>query len=191
MNIFKRIGAALGASKPVDEMAAAYPQSALGLAENLSAYPHKVLLADQGVFAYRMEFATFEADAARVVGAIAAEFPLPSLASFQDGQVRNERTAAHFSLRPEFRGAVVVIVTNALPLIAAIDALKLQPPPPWIVFPDADPSALGSLQGDIEYWWDWLFLPFWSAADEATRSRYLTTYPTNEDWLEFLDSHAP
>ena len=176
--------------KPSDEMAGLYPRSALGLAENLSAYPHKLLLADQGIFAYRMEFATFEADAARVVGAIAAEFPLHSLAGFQDGQARSERTSAHFSIRPAFRGAVVVIVTNALPLIAAIDALELPPPPPWIVFPEADPSALGSLQGDIEYWWDWLFLPFWSAANEATRSHYLATYPTNEDWMEFLDFHT-
>lgn len=177
-------------TKPIDEMAGLYPQSALDLADNLSIYPHKVLLADQGIFAYRMEFATFEAEKARVVGAIAAEFPLPSRAHFQDGQARNERTSAHFSIRPEFRGAVAVIVTNSLPLIAAIDDLELKPPPPWIVFPDTDPSALGSLHGDIEYWWDWLLLPFWSAADEATRSRYLATYPPNEDWLEFLEFHA-
>lgn len=81
-------------------MGGLYPQSALGLAEDLSPYPRKLLLADQGIVAYRMEFSTFEADAARVVGAIAAEFPLLSLAHFQEGKARNECTSAHFTWRP-------------------------------------------------------------------------------------------
>lgn len=191
MNILKRIGAALGVAKPADEMAKAYPESALDPAQGFSGHPAKAFLGGKGIYAYRMEFAVFEADGARVIQAIASEFELASQDTFQEGSTRSGGKAVHFSLRPEFGGAVVVIVTNTIPLIEKIDALTLQPPPPWMAFPAVDPSTLGSLQGATEYWWDWLFMPFWSAADSAARARYLAKYPTTEDWLEFLALHAP
>lgn len=191
MNIFKRMGAALGGAKPVDEMARAYPESALETRKDFSAYPAKTFLGAKCVFAYRLEFAVSEHDAARVIDAIAAAFPLSSRDTFQEGSAQGAGAAVHFSLRPEFGGAVAVIVTNSTSLLDNIDALALEPPPPWIAFPELDPSTVGSLQGSIEYWWDWLFLPFWSAADHDTRARYLARHPADQDWLDFLAAHAP
>lgn len=190
MNILKRIGAALGAAKPIDDMARAYPESALDPAQGFAPYPEKVFLGAQNIFAYRLEFMVCEADAERVVQAAASEFDLPSLATFQEGPSKKGGLRLHFSSRPEFGGAVVVLVTNSVSLLRELDALELAPPPPWTVFPELDPSTLGSLQGSIEYWWDWFFLPFWSSADESARARYLAKHPTSAPWVEFVACHA-
>jgi hypothetical protein len=191
MGLLKRITAALGGGNSIDEMVEAYPEAVLDGALSLSGYPQKSFLGAKGICAYRLEFMVSEQDGARVVDAIASEFEIPSRDTFQDGPARNGGKSIHFSLRPEFGGAVVVIVTNSVRLIEKIDALHLQPPPPWIVFPCAAPATLGSLQGSLEYWWDWLFLPFWSAADTDERARYLANYPASADWIEFLATHAP
>lgn len=191
MSIFKHIGAALEGSKPIDEMAEAYPHSALNPAQDFANYPAKVFLGTKNIFAYRLDFMVSEPDAARVVHAVGTEFALPSPATFQEGHIKKGSLSLHFSSRPEFGGAVIVIVTNSIPLLNEIDALDLAPPPPWIVFPDADPSALGSLQGAMEYWFDWHFFPFWNSADTAARSHYLAKHGASKAWLEFVALHAP
>jgi hypothetical protein len=106
----------------------------------------------------------------------------------EQGQSRHGDKSVHFSIRPEFNGAVVVVVTNSTVLIEKIDNLHLEPPPPWFAFPNVDPSTLGDLQGSMEYWWDWLFGPFWNALDDTGRANYLSRFPPDEDWAEFLSS---
>ncbi len=190
MKILNRISAALSVAKPSDVMAKAYPESAFAPTQGFALYPRKVSLAAQGIFALRLEMMISEVDAVRVVQVAGTEFNLPSSAIFQEAATRNDRFVLHFSSRPEFGGAVIIIITNSVPLLEKIDQLVLAPPPPWIVFPELDPSTLGSLQGSIEYWWDWLFLPFWHSADNSTRERYLSKYPADAAWINFLSNHA-
>ncbi|QJE02081.1 hypothetical protein HH212_20355 [Massilia forsythiae] len=190
MDFFKRIAAAFGAGATRDNMAGSYPPAALDELSNFRPYPPKVFLKGQGVFAYRLEFGALEADAAGVVGALASEFGWPNPALLQEGHARRGDKSVHFSIRSEFGGVVVVIVTNCAALINKIDALNIVPPPPWLAFPDADPSSLGSLQGAMEYWWDWLFSPFWSELDARGRVAYLSRFAAHDDWLEFLSSRA-
>jgi hypothetical protein len=140
---------------------------------------------------HRLELALSEADAVRVIAAIAAVFPLPRRDTFQEGSAQGAGTAVHFSLRPEFSGAVAVIVTNSTALLDDINALALEPPPPWIAFPKLDPSTAGSLQGSIEYWWNWLFQPFWSVADHDARALHLARNPADQDWQDFVAAHVP
>lgn len=189
MGIFKKIAALVGASRPIDELIQAYPASALAPAPPLSAYPPKVFLGDRGVHAYRSEFMVGLDDAPRVLGAIASEFELTSTALFQEGSARRGTTSAHFSLRSDFGGAVVTIVTNSYALLQAIDRLALLPPPPWVVFPEFDPETLGSLQGGFAFWWDWFFLPYWRVADPAERERYLERCDATPAWREFVRLH--
>ncbi len=190
MGLFKKIAALVGASKPIDELVDAYPASALAPMPTLSAYPPKVFLGDKNVHAYRTEFMVGLDDAPRVLNAIASEFELASAALFQEGSAHKGSTRAHFSLRPEFGGAVATIVTNSGALLGKIDALEVRPPPPWLVFPDMDPEAVGSLQGSAAYWWDWFFLPFWSAATAEERRRYLEDFKASPEWREFVELHA-
>ncbi len=190
MGLFKKIAALVGACKPIDELVEAYPASALAPTPALAAYPPKVFLGDRGVHAYRTEFMVGLKDAARVARAIASEFESVLDRTFQEGSARKGSTGAHFSLRPEFGGAVATIVTNSGALLGKIDALQVRPPPPWLVFPDMDPEAVGSLQGLAAYWWDWFFLPFWSAATAEERRRYLDEFKASSEWREFVELHA-
>ncbi len=50
-----------------------------------------------------------------------------------------------------------------------------------------DPEGLGSLQGDIDYWWTYLWLPFWlSLSQERWSALDLDT-----EWCEFIVMHQP
>lgn len=191
MGLFKKIAALVGSSKPIDELISAYPASAPDAAPSLAAFPPKVFLGDKGVHAYRTEFMVGLADAARVARAISSEFESVSDRAFQEGSANNGSKAVHFSLRPEFGGAVATIVTNSGALLGRIDGLGLHPPPPWIVFPEIDPEAAGSLQGSTAYWWDWFFMPYWLAATTEERLRYLDEYKASPEWREFVALHAP
>lgn len=191
MGLFKKIAALVGASKPIDELIRAYPASALGPVPSLAAFPPKVFLGDRGVHAYRTEFMVGLEDAARVARAIASEFESVFDSTFQEGSANNGCKAAHFSLRPEFGGAVATIVTNSGALLGKLDSLSLRPPPPWLVFRDMDPETVGSLQGSAAYWWDWFFLPFWRAATSEERLRYLEEFKSSPEWREFIELHAP
>jgi hypothetical protein len=190
MNLFKRIASALSGASPQEDLTSSYPSAAFDGAHEFRAYPAKSLLKDQGVFAYRLEFATFEADANLVMNALTSQFDWPLHEPFQEGKARQGNKSTHFSIRREFGGAVIVMVTNSTELITRIDALDLQPPPPWLVFPHADPLTLGSLQGSMEYWWDWLFSPFWNTLDAEDREIYLKRYSANQDWGDFLSAHS-
>ncbi|NYE60731.1 hypothetical protein FHW58_001883 [Duganella sp. 1224] len=191
MNIFKRIGAVLTGAKPEHALARDYPQNNLLSAPAFANYPQKAYLGDQGIFAYRMEFMVTEADARRILNTLNTEFDLMSQDMFQEGHLATPTQSIHFSLRPEFGGVRVAIVTNSVKLLEGIDALALEPPPPWAIFPEADPSALGSLQGPMAYWWDWFFLPFWTTANASKRQRYLAAHPTDQEWVDFLMLHSP
>ncbi|TWI69243.1 hypothetical protein IP91_00309 [Pseudoduganella lurida] len=191
MGLFKKIAALLGESKPIDELIRAYPASALEAAPSLAVFPPKLFLGDQDVHAYRTEFMVNLEDATRVATAISSEFDSVSDRAFQEGSANNGSKAVHFSLRPEFGGAVATIVTNSGALLGKIDGLDLHPSPPWIVFPEIEPETVGSLQGSIEYWWDWFFLPYWLAATTQERLRYLDQYNASPQWREFVTLHAP
>ncbi len=191
MGLFKKIAALVGGAKPINELISTYSASALEATSSLAAFPPKVFLGDQGVHAYRTEFMVGLEDAARVARAISSEFGSVSDGLFQEGSANNGAKAAHFSLRPEFGGAVATIVTNSGALLGKIDGLDLHPPPPWIVFPEIDPEAVGSLQGSMAYWWDWFFLPYWLAATTEERLRYLDEYKASPEWREFVELHAP
>lgn len=190
MELFKKLAALVGAPRPIDALIGAYPASACDSTPSLAAFPPKIFLGDKGVHAYRTEFMVSSEDAARVARAIASEFECVSDGPLQEGSARNGAKAVHFSLRPEFAGAVVTIVTNSGALLATIDGLGLRPPPPWRVFPDIDPEAVGSLQGSAAYWWDWFFLPFWRAATSAERQRYLEDFKASPDWRECIELHT-
>ena len=189
MGLFRKLGAIIGGTKPIDELARAYPIDALDAESTYSPYPPKSFLGDKAVYAHRTEFMVGLADAARVIEVIGSDFDLAGQAPLQDGSARRGLKAVHFSLRHEFGGAVVTILTNTASLLSKIDSLKLRPPPPWVVFPEVDPESVGSLQGSLAYWWEWWFLPFWRAADFTERQRYLEEFDASPEWRAFLELH--
>lgn len=86
---------------------------------------------------------------------------------------------------PSFAGTVVSFASDDLDVLEALQQTKLEPPLPADSFPWIDPEGLGSLQGDMEYWWTYLWLPFWEALNQEERLA-LNLEP---DWREFIAIH--
>ncbi|WP_368172958.1 hypothetical protein [Aeromonas sp. R2-1] len=86
-----------------------------------------------------------------------------------------------------FAGTVVSFASDDLDVIDALQQIRLEPPLPADSFPLIDPESLGSLQGDMEYWWTSLWLPFWEALSQEERLA-LSLEP---EWREFIAIHYP
>ncbi|WP_439672423.1 hypothetical protein [Cupriavidus necator] len=64
----------------------------------------------------------------------------------------------------EFSGSIVSMMTNDTSVFDRIVVADSSPPPPWVAFPEIrEPLKLGFLQGDIEYWCDNYWSPFWES----------------------------
>ncbi|MFG0453952.1 hypothetical protein [Shewanella mangrovisoli] len=83
----------------------------------------------------------------------------------------------------DFAGICVLLISNDIALLQQLIAFKATPPAPWESFPEVDPDTLGSLQGNIEFWCDTFWRPYWLSLSEAERSQY----PAN--WHEFSEFH--
>lgn len=154
---------------------------------NLIKFPIKDSLVGQGIYAYRLQFMVSEANADRLILLILSTFDGVGNNTFQEGSFKNNKgESIHFSVRSEFNGAVIEMVTNSIPLLKAIDLLNLTPLPPWMVFPNIDPTALGALQGDVAYWWTWFWSPFWDNASNEEKEKYLLNNNGSTEWIEAI-----
>ncbi|MEL4243013.1 hypothetical protein [Shewanella xiamenensis] len=83
----------------------------------------------------------------------------------------------------DFAGFCVLLITNDINLLQQLITFKAAPPAPWESFPDVDPDTLGSLQGNLEFWCDAFWRPYWLSLGETERLQY----PIN--WREFSEFH--
>lgn len=88
---------------------------------------------------------------------------------------------------PSFAGTVVSFASDDLDVLEALQQTKLEPPLPADSFPWIDPEGLGSLQGDMEYWWTYLWLPFWLSLSQERQSEL----DLEQEWREFIVMHQP
>lgn len=88
---------------------------------------------------------------------------------------------------PSFAGTVVSFASDDLDVLEALQQTKLEPPLPADSFPWIDPEGLGSLQGDMEYWWTHLWLPFWLSLSQERQSEL----ELEQEWREFIVMHQP
>ncbi|TCK38977.1 hypothetical protein B0G84_4303 [Paraburkholderia sp. BL8N3] len=89
-----------------------------------------------------------------------------------------------------FGGVVVSLLSNDVDVFWKLRDARLNPPPPWIAFPDIDPDSLGSLQGDIEYWWASFWTPFWDVLDSAQKDKFLHDHDATFAWRECIFAHS-
>lgn len=89
----------------------------------------------------------------------------------------------------EFEQDIVRIITNHNDFITCLCGKGLEPPNPESVFPDRDFGAYGSLQGDMEFWWDVYWRPFWSSLADEEKIQYLEGSDLSEDTIQFLKCH--
>ena len=181
MQLFKKLFEALGAQKPMQRI---YTAQVLPMPNQaLARYPRKEFLGAQAVFAYRLSFMVNIEHASKLVSAIREHFPSVDERNLQEGEHRNSvGESIHFAVRSEFNGATVEMLTNSDSLLLALDALQLEPPPPWIAFPNIDPDTLGSRQGAIDYWWNIYWQPFWACQSSPKRQRFNEKNNIPSEW---------
>jgi hypothetical protein len=159
---------------------------------SLNTFPTKKFIGTGGVHAYRLRFQVAEDDAARVVQALAQQFPDAKPGIVQFGLLTNAAgAAANITATREFGGIVIEFITNSLALMAALDALQLKPVPPWTAFPNMKAGQYGTLKEPFEHWWSQIWLPYWTSLSAAERSRYLLAQHASAEWVAFCAWHTP
>lgn len=189
MNIFRFL---TNLAKPKTNLSKAYAPNFLPKAYvGLASYPKKDFMSEEGVHAYRLQFMVSAQDAKRVIELIAANFNLRKQDTFQEGDAKgSDGSSIHFSIRHEFNGAVIELVTNAIPFLLALDKLYIKPPAPWLVFPNVDPETLGGRQGSIDYWWTWFWSPFWDSASKVEKAQFLEENNASAEWAEYINAES-
>lgn len=154
--------------------------------ERFSPYPAKTFLGGQNLYAYYLIVMLKHDDFPVLQGVIAARFGSQDLKNGTTLSNANQETLA-IAYREEFGGIVVEATTNSIPLIHEFDSHFPAPPPPWISFPKMEPiEAQMDKQGSLEYWWDHIWLPFWSARTPVEKERYLLDNEASAEWCEVL-----
>ena len=154
---------------------------------NIEHFPQKdFLLEEVGLYAYRLIFLISKDDVVRLKDIIAAEFSLSGdLIYFTAELSNNHSLSIHIGIQPEFNGAKVEMLTNSVALLASLDSLNLTSIPPWIAFPGFNPEGILGLQGNLDYWWHRLFLPYWIPLEKDKKKAFLQSAPP--EWVEFID----
>ncbi|EMO43132.1 hypothetical protein LEP1GSC186_2422 [Leptospira noguchii serovar Autumnalis str. ZUN142] len=61
--------------------------------------------------------------------------------------------------------------------------------PPWIEYPESDPSWGGWRQGESENWFCNVWLPFWEGLKPEERILYLKNWKPPKDWNLYLTQY--
>lgn len=100
---------------------------------------------------------------------------------YQD--LSNEKTFVKVNIFSDFNGDIIHLITDNENLISDLLIHHHQPPSPEISFPEVYPLGLGSLQGNIDFWLNSLWMPFYLSLSEDERNK-LQLPP---DWFEYLE----
>lgn len=62
---------------------------------------------------------------------------------------------------------------------------------PWEIFPDKDPDIFRCTQGMYEYWFYYIYIPYWSQLSEEEQKAMKLKAPSPEwlDWVERVTIH--
>ncbi|ATY81328.1 hypothetical protein CVS42_11135 [Aeromonas veronii] len=188
--IFDKLLGKKGVSSPLDMESIFKGSGATALqAQAYRGYPASLPL-DAGIGAYLVRFLVSEGCMERLTLALSqiGYLVLPEL----DTQVI-ERSGDHSGkkvmlfLHPSFAGTIVSFASDDLDVLEALQQTRLAPPLPADSFPWIDPEALGSLQGDVEYWWMNFWLPFWVSLNQEEQ----LALDLEPEWREFIVNHQP
>ncbi|MUK94400.1 hypothetical protein GNP80_18410 [Aliivibrio fischeri] len=83
----------------------------------------------------------------------------------------------------DFNGHVVHLITDQTDLISSIINSNFHPPKPELSFPEISPLEYGSLQGNLDFWFNWLWLPYWRHLSKEEQKELAIS----ADWIEFIE----
>jgi len=170
------------------DMEQTYVQELLSEERNgLAPFPKKWFFGEQGVFAYQLMFDIHPERIDEVLALISRVFPAAEKDFFVWRRAKNARgESIHYALNLQFSGVQILLFTNSVEFLEALDALRVEPNPPWIALPGINPYALFMVQGTYEFWVKSYWRPFWGRLTPEERQSYLAANQAPEDWAEFL-----
>jgi hypothetical protein len=86
--------------------------------------------------------------------------------------IHNEKVLHYFKFIG-FGQTVIDIITNDNHLIKSLCDEYFESPALDTVFPYCDFESVGSLQGEMELWWNDYWSPFWISLSEEEKEKYL------------------
>lgn len=95
----------------------------------------------------------------------------------------NEQVILKLNVFSDFNGHVVHIITDQTDLVSGIINSNFHPPKPEHSFPDISPLEYGSLQGNLDFWFNWLWVPYWQHLSKEDQKELAIT----ADWVEFIE----
>lgn len=157
--------------------------------DTINKYPFPCSLEEKGIHAYQLLFFTNREGASKTFDLINELFKCDidganaSYEFFLEGQVGK----VYFYVSNKFGAKIICLITKSIELISGLQSLNITPDAPWVCFPDIDPDSLGARQGNFEYWWDNLWLPFWDSLDTSEKKNYLLTNNAPVGWVQYLN----
>lgn len=84
----------------------------------------------------------------------------------------------------DFGGYLIEVMTASIKMVEDILAKRTYPPSPEISFPKLNPEEYyGSLQGNIDFWFNQLWEPYWKSLSKEDRANL----PLTESWRELIE----
>jgi len=158
------------------------------LSKSENTYPFFLSLENSNVYAYTSRFMVRTGDVEAIENIVESYFRK---------KITNEKecliydgVALHYYKFHEFGQTVIDIITNNNHLIKKVCNEHLEPPAPDAVFPYCDFESVGSLQGEMELWWNVYWSPFWISQSEEEKAKYLERNNMARELREFLILHS-
>lgn len=163
-----------------------------GNEERFAFYPRKTFLGQQGLFAYHVIVMTAESEFEEFCGLVNRLFEYSKITLDQEStHSSGDGGSLKLNIRREFNGLIIELITNSRTFLEQLDATFKAPPAPWFAFPDMAPiEAVMSKQGSLDYWWEWIWNPFWQHASDEVRLAYLKQHGASNEWIEYLAEPA-
>ncbi|HIF9380586.1 TPA: hypothetical protein ACX6RR_000378 [Photobacterium damselae] len=95
----------------------------------------------------------------------------------------SEQVILKLNVFSDFNGHIVHLITDQTDLVSGIINSNFHPPKPEHSFPDISPLEYGSLQGNLDFWFNWLWLPYWQHLSKEEQKKLAIT----ADWVEFIE----
>ncbi len=113
------------------------------------------------------------------------EVSLGQFESKTGGQVKRTLLATE----DRFSGKTVRLLTNDIELLNSITEAQFTPPPPWVVWLEAGPASAVERQGDIEYWYSYVWDKFWNKLSLSEQEKYLAQWREKAKHISEADWH--
>jgi len=151
-------------------------------------YPIFLPLDGSNVYAYSSRFMVKPSDIEKIKTIVESSFK-KKITNEKACLIHNNR-ALHYYKFNEFGQTVIDLITNDNNLIKNLCDEYFEPPSPDTVFPYFDFESVGSLQGEMDLWWNVYWSPFWISLSEEEKDKYLERNNISSELREFLILHS-